>query len=252
MTEATTIDAAELARFEALGETWWDPKGPMAPLHAINPVRLGFLRDVMVRHFSRDARGLRPLSGLRILDIGCGGGLLSEPLTRMGATVTGIDPPPAMWTWRACMHRPPACPSTIGRCLRRISSRQARRSMWCWALGSGGACGGRRPVRAPGRALVAPNGLFLGSTLNRTAKSFALAIVGAEYVLRWLPRGTHSWDKFVTRTSSRPCWSRRDWRSPSARACPSMRWRGAGRCRAISTSITSWRRFHAERRMLTP
>ncbi|MEW6255277.1 MAG: bifunctional 2-polyprenyl-6-hydroxyphenol methylase/3-demethylubiquinol 3-O-methyltransferase UbiG [Pseudomonadota bacterium] len=198
MTEATTIDAAELARFEALGETWWDPKGPMAPLHAINPVRLGFLRDVMVRHFSRDARGLRPLSGLRILDIGCGGGLLSEPLTRMGATVTGIDPAPgnvdvarlhAQASGLSIDYR--AVPAedllAAGETFDVVLALEVVEHVADVALF----------VRQAGR-LVAPNGLFLGSTLNRTAKSFALAIVGAEYVLRWLPRGTHSWDKFVT------------------------------------------------------
>lgn len=198
MTETTTIDAAELARFEALGETWWDPKGPMAPLHAINPVRLGFLRDVMVRHFSRDARGLRPLSGLRILDIGCGGGLLSEPLTRMGATVTGIDPAPgnvdvarlhAQASGLSIDYRAVPAEDLVaaGETFDVVLALEVVEHVADVALF----------VRQAGR-LVAPNGLFLGSTLNRTAKSFALAIVGAEYVLRWLPRGTHSWDKFVT------------------------------------------------------
>lgn len=198
MSQATTIDAAELARFEALGETWWDPKGPMAPLHAINPIRLGFLRDVMVRHFSRDARSLRPLTGLRILDIGCGGGLLSEPLTRMGATVTGIDPAPgnvdvarlhAQASGLSIDYRAVPAEDLVaaGETFDVVLALEVVEHVADVALF----------VRQAGR-LVAPNGLFLGSTLNRTAKSFALAIVGAEYVLRWLPRGTHSWDKFVT------------------------------------------------------
>lgn len=199
MTEGTsTIDAAEVARFEALGDTWWDPKGPMAPLHAINPVRLAFLRDVLVRHFDRDARGLRPLSGIKILDIGCGGGLLSEPLARMGAQVTGIDPAPgnvdvarlhAERSGLAVDYRAVPAEDLVadGAEFDAVLALEVVEHVADVGLF----------IRQAGR-LVRPGGLFLGSTLNRTAKSFALAIVGAEYVLRWLPRGTHRWDKFVT------------------------------------------------------
>jgi 2-polyprenyl-6-hydroxyphenyl methylase/3-demethylubiquinone-9 3-methyltransferase len=199
MTEGTsTIDAAEVARFEALGEQWWDPKGPMAPLHAINPVRLAFLRDVLVRHFDRDARGLRPLSGLKILDIGCGGGLLSEPLARMGAQVTGIDPAPgnvdvarlhAERSGLTVDYRAVAAEDLVaeGAEFDAVLALEVVEHVTDVGLF----------IRQAGR-LVRPGGVFVGSTLNRTAKSFALAIVGAEYVLRWLPRGTHRWDKFVT------------------------------------------------------
>ncbi|OYY12393.1 MAG: bifunctional 3-demethylubiquinol 3-O-methyltransferase/2-polyprenyl-6-hydroxyphenol methylase [Rhizobiales bacterium 35-68-8] len=198
MSASTTIDAAEVARFEALGEEWWDAKGPMAPLHAINPVRLAFLRDVLVRRFGRDGRGLRPLKGLRVLDIGCGGGLLSEPLARMGAEVTGIDPAPGnvdvarLHAERSGLHIDyRAVPAedlvAAGETFDVVLALEVVEHVADVGLF----------IRQAAR-LVGPGGLFVGSTLNRTGKSFALAIVGAEYVLRWLPRGTHRWDRFVT------------------------------------------------------
>ncbi|OYX86825.1 MAG: bifunctional 3-demethylubiquinol 3-O-methyltransferase/2-polyprenyl-6-hydroxyphenol methylase [Rhizobiales bacterium 17-65-6] len=198
MSASTTIDAAEVARFEALGEEWWDAKGPMAPLHAINPVRLAFLRDVLVRRFGRDRRGLRPLKGLRVLDIGCGGGLLSEPLARMGADVTGIDPAPGnvdvarLHAGRSGLHIDyRAVPAedlvAAGETFDVVLALEVVEHVADVGLF----------IRQAAR-LVGPGGLFVGSTLNRTGKSFALAIVGAEYVLRWLPRGTHRWDRFVT------------------------------------------------------
>lgn len=198
MTESTTIDAAEIARFEALGEEWWDAKGPMAPLHAINPVRLGFLRDVLVRRFGRDGRGLRPLKGLKVLDIGCGGGLLSEPLARMGAEVTGIDPAPGNVDV-ARLHAERSGLSIDYRAVPAedlVAAGETFDVVLALEVVEHVADVGLF-VRQAGR-LVGPGGLFVGSTLNRTGKSFALAIVGAEYVLRWLPRGTHRWDRFVT------------------------------------------------------
>lgn len=192
-----TVDPAEIARFEALGATWWDEKGKMAPLHAMNPVRLAFLRDVIVRHFGRDNGTLRPLSGLSLLDIGCGGGLVSEPLARLGASVTGIDPS----TGNVTVARNHAEAMGVSVDYRATTAEDLA------------ATGARFNVvlalevvehvadvglflRTAGE-LVAEGGILILSTLNRTARSFALAIVGAEYVLRWLPRGTHSWDKFI-------------------------------------------------------
>ncbi len=199
MTEVnTTVDPAEVARFEALGAEWWDPKGKMAPLHAINPVRLAFLRDVLVRRFGRDAREMRPLHGLRILDIGCGGGLLSEPLARMGARVTGIDPA-AGNVEIARLH---AEGSGLDIDYRAVTAEDVMEAgetfdaVLALEVVEHVADVGLF-VRQAAR-MVAHGGLFVGSTLNRTPKSFALAIIGAEYVLRWLPRGTHRWDKFIT------------------------------------------------------
>jgi 2-polyprenyl-6-hydroxyphenyl methylase/3-demethylubiquinone-9 3-methyltransferase len=193
-----TVDPAEVARFDALGAQWWDEKGKMAPLHAMNPARLAFLRDALVRRFGRDPRALRPLKGLSVLDIGCGGGLLSEPLARMGAKVTGIDPAPGNVDV-ARAHAAEAgldieyFPVTAEELLARGARFDAVVALEVVEhVADVGLF-----VRTAG-ALVAAGGALVLSTLNRTPKSFALAIVGAEYVLRWLPPGTHRWEKFIT------------------------------------------------------
>jgi 2-polyprenyl-6-hydroxyphenyl methylase/3-demethylubiquinone-9 3-methyltransferase len=195
---APTVDEAELARFAALAGQWWDPRGKMAPLHKFNPVRLGYIRDAACRHFLRDGKRLDILKGLRILDIGCGGGLLSEPLARLGAEMVGADPAAANIE-AARVH---AAENGIAIDYRATTAE---------ALAEAGerfdivlamevvehVADVNLFVRLTG-AMVKPGGLMIAATLNRTLKSFALAIVGAEYILRWLPRGTHQWDKFVT------------------------------------------------------
>ncbi|MET3355165.1 UNVERIFIED_ORG: 2-polyprenyl-6-hydroxyphenyl methylase/3-demethylubiquinone-9 3-methyltransferase [Xanthobacter viscosus] len=193
-----TVDPAEVARFDALGAQWWDEKGKMAPLHAMNPARLAFLRDALVRHFSRDARALRPLKGLSILDIGCGGGLLSEPLARMGGQVRGIDPAPG----NVDIARTHAAASGLAVdyeavTAEELASRGDRFDVVVALEVVEHVADVSLFVRTAGQ-LVADGGVLVLSTLNRTAKSFALAIVGAEYVLRWLPPGTHRWEKFIT------------------------------------------------------
>jgi 2-polyprenyl-6-hydroxyphenyl methylase / 3-demethylubiquinone-9 3-methyltransferase len=195
---AGSVDQDEVARFSRHAAQWWDARGPMAALHKFNPVRLAYIRDSAAEHFRRDPARLDSLAGLRLLDIGCGGGILSEPLARLGARVVGADP----------------SESNIA-----VARRHAERS---------GLSIDYRPVAAEALAqsgetfdvvlamevvehvadldlfidlaasMVVPGGLLFVATLNRTAKSFALAIVGAEYILRWLPRGTHRWEKFVT------------------------------------------------------
>jgi 2-polyprenyl-6-hydroxyphenyl methylase/3-demethylubiquinone-9 3-methyltransferase len=193
------VDADDLARFEAIGAAWWDEDGPMKALHRLNPLRIGYLRDLLASHFGLSgASGLKPLAGLAILDIGCGAGLLAEPLARLGATLTGIDPG----------H------STIAEA--RAHAHAQGLAIDYQVIGTEGLAGLGRQFDAvlamevvehvtnmgaflrQAAILVRPGGLFVASTLNRTLKSFALAIVGAEYVLGWLPIGTHQWDRFVT------------------------------------------------------
>ena len=196
-TGAETVDQEEVARFSRLAGEWWDPQGPMAALHKFNPVRLAYIRDRTAEHFGRDPRSLDSLAGLRFLDIGCGAGILSEPLARLGAAVVGADPS-AENIAAAKAH---AARSSVG-----IDYRATTAEALAAAGESFDVVLAMEVVEhvtdvgvfiAHAAALVKPGGLLFVATLNRTAKSFALAIVGAEYVLRWLPRGTHQWDKFV-------------------------------------------------------
>jgi 2-polyprenyl-6-hydroxyphenyl methylase/3-demethylubiquinone-9 3-methyltransferase len=193
-----TVDEREVARFAAMAAEWWDPRGGMGMLHKLNPTRLAYIRDTACRHFDRDPKTRKCLDGLRVLDIGCGAGILCEPMCRLGAAVVGADPAEANIA-AARLHA-----QTGGLAI-------DYRATTAEALAGAGetfdmvlamevvehvadlaafvrCCAG----------MVAPGGLMITATLNRTLKSFALAIVGAEYVLRWLPRGTHQWDKFVT------------------------------------------------------
>lgn len=195
---ATSVDSAEVARFNALAAQWWDPKGPSRALFALNPARLGFVRKQLVSHFSLIEAARTPLNGLRLLDLGCGGGLVSEPLARLGATVTAID----------------AAEDNIA--IARAHAAGQRLSIDYQATSAEALVATEVTFDAvislevlehvadvPGflascHQLVRPGGLFIFSTLNRTPQSFATAIIGAEYVARLLPRGTHSWRKFIT------------------------------------------------------
>jgi len=195
---AGSVDSAEIERFSRLASRWWDPKGPMAALHKLNPVRVGYIRDQAADHFGRDGKKLDCLKGLRVLDIGCGAGILSEPLARLGADMVGADP----------------AEENID--IARLHAEESEltidyRATTAEALAEAGerfdvvlAMEVVEHVVDVGEfvstcaSVVKPGGLMIAATLNRTLKSFALAIVGAEYVLRWVPRGTHQWDKFVT------------------------------------------------------
>jgi len=193
----STVDPAEVAKFSKLSDEWWDPKGKMAPLHKINPLRLAYIRDAACRKFDRNARSLSCLSGLRILDIGCGAGLLCEPFTRLGAQVIGIDPS-ATNIAAARLHADKGHLSIDYRCttVEEMDLRERFDVVLAMEVIEHVTDVGAFLARCA--AMVKPGGLMVVSTLNRNWKSFALAIVGAEYVLRWLPRGTHRWDKFVT------------------------------------------------------
>ncbi|WP_084397745.1 bifunctional 2-polyprenyl-6-hydroxyphenol methylase/3-demethylubiquinol 3-O-methyltransferase UbiG [Henriciella aquimarina] len=199
MLRTPSIDTDEVAKFSAMAAEWWDPKGKLRSLHRFNPVRLGFIRDTAVAHFGLDERARKPLEGLRLLDIGCGGGLVSEPMARLGASVTGVD----------------AGEENI-----KTAMTHARESGLTIDYRAGTAEGlldeaiepfdivlnmeVMEHVADPDQflkdtaTLVRPGGLMIAATLNRTPKAFALAIVGAEYVLGWLPRGTHEYSKFLT------------------------------------------------------
>ncbi len=194
----TTINPDEIAKFSAMADAWWDPAGDFKPLHKFNPVRLSYIRDWALKHFRRDEAERRPLSGLRLLDIGCGGGLLTEPLTRLGATVTGIDAGGRNIAV-ARLHA------------ERMGLEIDYRETTSEAL----VAGSERfdivlnmevvehvanvPLYLKSCAdLVAPGGLLVSATINRTTRALAFAKFGAEYVLRWLPRGTHDWNKFLT------------------------------------------------------
>jgi 2-polyprenyl-6-hydroxyphenyl methylase/3-demethylubiquinone-9 3-methyltransferase len=187
---ARGIDPKEIAHFEELGEDWWDLSGPMRALHAINPLRVSYIRDAVAKHGT--------FEGARILDIGCGGGILCEPLARIGAEMTGVDPAPG----NIDIARAHSAPQN-----RAINYRAATAETLVAEGANFDAVLAMEVIEhvpdqaafvATACALVRPGGLLIMSTLNRTLKSFALAIIGAEYVLRWLPKGTHKWERFVT------------------------------------------------------
>jgi 2-polyprenyl-6-hydroxyphenyl methylase/3-demethylubiquinone-9 3-methyltransferase len=193
-----TVDEAEVARFSALAEDWWNPRGKMAPLHKFNPVRLGYVRDKAIRQFGKDASVRRPLEGLHILDIGCGGGILSEPLARLGASVVGADPSETNIE-AAKLHAEQSGLEIDYRATTAEELSAAGESFdVVLAMEVVEHVADVNLFVKSCAAMVKPGGLMIAATLNRTLKSFALAIVGAEYILRWLPVGTHDWNKFVT------------------------------------------------------
>lgn len=205
---ATTIDPAEVARFSAYAEEWWDANGPARPLHILNPTRLAWIKGEIAAQFGRDPKDPHALKGLRILDIGCGGGLVTEPLCRLGADVTGIDPSDeniaaarlhAKEGGLAIDYRATTAETlaTEGGRFDVVTTLEVVEHVADVALFIEAAA-----------AMVKPGGLLIASTINRTAKAWLLAIIGAEYVLRWLPRGTHSYDKLVTPSELAAAFSR--------------------------------------------
>ncbi len=194
---APSIIVEEVARFDALGDSWWDEDGPMAPLHRLTPLRIAWARDLCARHFGREADSGPPLAGLTILDVGCGGGLFAEPLARLGADVLGVDPAPAsIGVARRHAEETGAKLAYRVATVEELAAEPARFDVvTAMEVVEHVADPARFVAEAAG--LLKPGGLFLASTLNRTLKSFALAIVGAEYILRWIEPGTHRWEQFV-------------------------------------------------------
>ncbi len=193
----TSVDSTEIAKFSAMAEAWWDPHGDFKPLHRLNPVRIGFIRDAAARHFGRDPDRDAPLEGLVLCEIGCGGGLLTEPMRRLGAEVTGVDPS-ARNIGIARSHAEAAgLKITYLPCAAEDLVERGDAFDIVLAMEVVEHVANVDAFIASCAHLVRPGGLMFFATLNRTAKAFALAIVGAEYVMRWLPRGTHDWRKFV-------------------------------------------------------
>lgn len=191
---STTVDPDEIARFAALAEEWWDPDGRMGPLHKLNPPRLSFIRDRLCGHFGVQAQRMRPLAGLSILDVGCGGGLLSEPLARMGAKVAGIDATETLV--KAAQSHAAACGVDVDY---RVATAEEVEGPFdaVIALEVIEHVADADAFIAACVRLVRPGGALILSTINRTPKAYVFAIVGGEYVLRWLPAGTHDFRKFI-------------------------------------------------------
>lgn len=193
-----TVNAEEIAHFDALAADWWNPDGPSKPLFALNPARLAYIRDQLVRHFGRDETVRAPLAGLRLLDLGCGGGLVSEPLARMGATVVGVDAA----SENIAIARSHAADMELAIDYRATTAEalvaQGERFDAVISLEVVEHVADVALFLKCCADLLKPEGLFIFSTLNRTAASYATAILGAEYLLRIIPRGTHDWKKFIT------------------------------------------------------
>ena len=194
----TTIDPAEVAKFEAMAAEWWDPNGKFKPLHMLNPCRLDYITSQIAAEFNRDLTAPEPFNGLRILDIGCGGGLLSEPMARLGADVVGAD---------AAARNIPVAQVHAEQAGLTIDYRHTTAEAMAEAGEQFDAVLNMEVVEHVAdpqaylnacQALLKPGGIHICSTINRNAKSFAMAIIGAEYVMRWLPKGTHEWNKFIT------------------------------------------------------
>ena len=193
-----TVDPSEIAKFEAMAAEWWDLEGKFKPLHMMNPVRLDYITRQIAAEFGRDLNGPTPFAGLRIADIGCGGGLLCEPMARLGAEVVGIDaaerniPVARLHAEQSGLtidyrHTTAEAMAATGEQFDVVINMEVGEHV-ADPLGYLTAC----------QQLLKSGGLHLCSTINRNPKSFAMAIVGAEWVMRWLPKGTHEWSKFIT------------------------------------------------------
>jgi 2-polyprenyl-6-hydroxyphenyl methylase / 3-demethylubiquinone-9 3-methyltransferase len=195
--DSSTIDEKDLQQFEALGEKWWDESGPMKPLHKLNPTRLDYLRRMACAHFKLDDRKIGALTGISALDIGCGGGLVTEPLCRMGAAVTGVDAGPENIRIAKAHAKTEGLTINYQATTAEALADAGKQYDLVTALEIVEHVADVPLFLQSCAALVKPGGMLIVSTLNRTPKSFMLGIVAAEYILRWLPTGTHNWKKFL-------------------------------------------------------
>ena len=194
---AASIATEEIDRFSQYAEDWWNPDGAFRPLHRLNPVRLEYVRDRACAHFGRDAGSRHSLKGLKVLDVGCGGGLLSEPMARLGGEVTGIDA--SKKTISVARDHAKAMYLKIDYRVSSVEEMARRKEKFdvITALEVIEHVADVRSFLGALSSLLKPGGLLIMSTLNRTPKSFLLGIVAAEYLLGWIPRGTHEWKKFI-------------------------------------------------------
>ncbi|GAB4836746.1 Hexaprenyldihydroxybenzoate methyltransferase, mitochondrial [Ancistrocladus abbreviatus] len=200
LSSKSSLKENELAKFAAIAETWWAAEGPFKPLHALNPARLAFIRSTLCEHFRKDANSPRPFEGLKFVDVGCGGGILSEPLARMGATVTGVDAVEQNIKIARVHADMDPVTSTIEYCCTTAEKMVEEQRHFDAVI----ALEVIEHVADPAEfckslaALTVPNGATVISTVNRSMRSYATAIIAAEYLLRWLPIGTHEWSRFLT------------------------------------------------------
>lgn len=193
----TSIDPAEIAKFEAMAQEWWDPKGKFKPLHMMNPVRLDYITTQIAAEFGLDRRSLRPFEGLRILDIGCGGGLIAEPMARLGAKVVGADAADGNIAVASLHAEQQELDIDYRATTAEALAGADEKFDVVLALEIVEHVADPAGFVATCHDLLRPGGLTVVSTLNRTAKSFGAAIIGAEWIMRWLPKGTHDWNRFI-------------------------------------------------------
>jgi len=196
--QTSSIDPAEVAKFEAMAAEWWDPQGKFKPLHMLNPTRLEYVTGQIAAQFGRDRDAASPFEGLSILDIGCGGGLMAEPLARLGASVTGADAAEGNIRVASLHAAQQGLPIDYRATTSEALAAEGHSYDVVMALEIVEHVAEPSEFIATCRDLVRPGGMLIQSTLNRTARSFGAAIIGAEWVMRWLPKGTHDWRRFIT------------------------------------------------------
>ncbi|CAM4037406.1 bifunctional 2-polyprenyl-6-hydroxyphenol methylase/3-demethylubiquinol 3-O-methyltransferase UbiG [Paracoccus yeei] len=194
----SSIDPAEVAKFQAMAAEWWDPQGKFKPLHMLNPTRLDYVTAQVAAQFGRDRDADQPFVGLSVLDIGCGGGLMAEPMARLGATVTGADAAPGNIAVASLHAQGQGLPIDYRATTSEALAAEGLRYDVVMALEIVEHVADPAAFVATCRDLLRPGGMLIQSTLNRTAKSFGAAIIGAEWIMRWLPKGTHDWRRFIT------------------------------------------------------